>query len=129
MTAYIALLRKDSDSDIGVEFPDFPGCVTAGRSLEEAPRMAAEALELHIDGMAEDHTEIPSPSTLDAVMAQAEHRDSVAMLIEVATRPAKSVRVNVTLPQDLLDAIDRTTKNRSRFLAEAARAKLHESTA
>ena len=31
MVAYIALLRKDRASDYGVEFPDFPGCVTAGR--------------------------------------------------------------------------------------------------
>jgi hypothetical protein len=33
MTSYIALLRKDVDSDYGVEFPDFPGCVTAGTTL------------------------------------------------------------------------------------------------
>jgi metal-responsive CopG/Arc/MetJ family transcriptional regulator len=30
------------------------------------------------------------------------------------------------LPQDVLDAIDRATTNRSRFLAEAAQAKLRE---
>ncbi len=35
--SYIALLRKDEGSDYGVEFPDFPGCVTAGKTLEEAP--------------------------------------------------------------------------------------------
>ena len=46
MTAYIALLRKQPDSDFGVDFPDFPGCVTAGETLEEARVMAAEALAL-----------------------------------------------------------------------------------
>ena len=46
MPSYVALLRKDEGSDYGVEFPDFPGCVTAGRSLDEARTMAAEALEL-----------------------------------------------------------------------------------
>jgi metal-responsive CopG/Arc/MetJ family transcriptional regulator len=30
------------------------------------------------------------------------------------------------LPEDLVEAIDRTTHNRSRFLADAAKAKLHE---
>ena len=39
---YIALLRKDADSDFSVDFPDFPGCVTAGTSLEEARLLAAE---------------------------------------------------------------------------------------
>ena len=33
---YVAYLHKDRDSDFGVSFPDFPGCVTAGRTLEEA---------------------------------------------------------------------------------------------
>ena len=35
MTAYIALLRKDQGSDYGMGFPDFPGCVTAGTTLED----------------------------------------------------------------------------------------------
>lgn len=33
MTAYIALLRKKPTNDFGVDFPDFPGCVTAGKTL------------------------------------------------------------------------------------------------
>jgi predicted RNase H-like HicB family nuclease len=37
MTAYIALIRKEPDSDFGVDFPDFPGCVTAGRTLGGPP--------------------------------------------------------------------------------------------
>ena len=51
---YIAYLHKDRKSDFGVSFPDFPGCVTAGRTLDEARRMAAEALALHIRGMLDD---------------------------------------------------------------------------
>ena len=35
-------------------------------------------------------------------------------------RPAKSVRINVMLPEDLIAAIDRIATNRSRFLTEAA---------
>ena len=44
MSTYIALIRKDPDSDYGVDFPDFPGCVTAGSTLDEARSMADEAL-------------------------------------------------------------------------------------
>jgi predicted RNase H-like HicB family nuclease len=126
MTAYIGLIRKDRGSDFGVDFPDFPGCVTAGKSLDEARSMAAEALVLHIQGMTEDREPIPEPSGLDAVMSDPDNRDGVAFLVEVAMRPAKAVRINVMLPEDLVEAIDRTTTNRSRFLAEAARMKLHE---
>lgn len=124
MTAYIALLRKEPTSDFGVEFPDFPGCVTAGKTLEEASRMAAEALEFHIAGMREDREPVPEPATLDAIMADPQNRDAVAFLVEFGTHPAKSVRINVMLPEDLVAAIDRVAPNRSRFLADAALANL-----
>ncbi len=124
MTSYVALLRKDEGSDYGVEFPDFPGCVTAGRSLDEARKMAAEALELHIEGMQEDGGAIPEPSSLDAIMTDPENANAVVFLVDVATRPAKSVRINIMLPADLIEAIDKVSRNRSGFLAEAARLKL-----
>jgi predicted RNase H-like HicB family nuclease len=44
---YIAIVHKEADSDFGVSFPDFPGCITAGRTLDEAKDMAAEALTGH----------------------------------------------------------------------------------
>ena len=123
MTAYVALLRKETDSDFGVDFPDFPGCVTAGVTLEDARRMATEALALHVEGMIADGDAIPEPSGLDAIMADPHHTDAVAVLIDAPVRQV-SVRVNVSLPKELLMAIDRVSANRSRFLAEAAREKL-----
>jgi predicted RNase H-like HicB family nuclease len=62
---YIAYLHKDRDSDFGVSFPDFLGCVTAGKTLEEARRMASEALALHIAGLIEDGDDVPAPSGFD----------------------------------------------------------------
>ena len=38
MATYIALLHKAKASSFGVTFPDFPGCVTGGETLEEAKR-------------------------------------------------------------------------------------------
>jgi predicted RNase H-like HicB family nuclease len=49
----IALIHKESDSDFGVSFPDFPGCVTAGRTIDEAKDMAREALSGHVRVMTE----------------------------------------------------------------------------
>jgi predicted RNase H-like HicB family nuclease len=124
MTSYIAILRKEPDSDYGVDFPDFPGCITAGSTLDEARVMAAEALDFHVEGMIEDGAAIPEPSSLEAIMSDPDNRDGVAILVDLPRKPNPSVRVNVTLPQDLIDAIDRVTDNRSRFLAEAARKRL-----
>ena len=120
MTEYIALLHKDRDGDYGVSFPDFPGCVTAGKTLDEARRMAAEALAFHIEGVIEDGEAIPSPSTLDTIMRERVNRDAAAFIVAVPTETERAVRVNVTLPESLLRRIDETTDNRSRFLAQAA---------
>ena len=51
---YIAYLHKYRKSDYGVSFPDFPGCITAGNTLEEARRTAAKALTFHIEGITEE---------------------------------------------------------------------------
>jgi predicted RNase H-like HicB family nuclease len=75
VTNYIALVRKDPDSDFGVDFPDFPGCVSAGATVDEARRMAQEAFEFHVRGMVEDGDELPVPSSLDRVMAEPANGD------------------------------------------------------
>ena len=58
---YAAVIHKEDTSDYGVSFPDFPGCVTAGSTLDEAYAMAKEALQFHIDGLVEDGEKFPSP--------------------------------------------------------------------
>jgi len=125
MTHYIALIHKDPESDFGVSFPDFPGCVTAGKTLDEAQTMAEEALALHVEGMAEDGDPIPEPSSLEAIMSDPPNRDGVAVLVTLKTPVSKTVRVNVTLPEDVLQEIDRYAEShgysRSGFLTLAAK--------
>jgi predicted RNase H-like HicB family nuclease len=127
MTSYIGLIRKDADSDFGVDFPDFPGCVSAGTTLDEARRMAQEALELHVSGMVEDGEELPAPRSLEAIMANPENGDAVAFLVTLREPADRAVRVNITLPERLLRRIDERVKNRSAFLARAAEKALAES--
>jgi hypothetical protein len=74
--------------------------------------------------MIEDRAAIPSPSPLDAIMADPANCDAVAFLVDVPNRPVRAVRVNATLPEDVLAQIEKTARNRSKFLAEAARALL-----
>ena len=45
---HVAIIRRDASSDYGVEFPDVPGCISAGRTIEEARAMATEALAGHL---------------------------------------------------------------------------------
>lgn len=125
MRHYIALIHKEADSDFGVSFPDFAGIATAGTTLDDARAMAEEALVFHIEGLVADGEAIPEPSSLETVMADPENRDGVAILVPVKTETRKAVRVNVTLPEDVLEQIDRYAEahgyTRSGFLAQAAR--------
>ena len=125
MTNYIGLIHKEADSDYGVSFPDFPGVVTAGTSLDDARAMAEEALCLHIEGMIEDGEPVPEPSSLQDVMADPENKNGVAILVSVKSDVKKAVRVNVTLPEDVLVLIDQYATDhgytRSGFLVLAAK--------
>jgi predicted RNase H-like HicB family nuclease len=125
MRQYIALIHQDAGSDYGVSFPDLPGCVTAGLDLDDARAMAEEALALHLAGMAEDEEPIPEPSSLEAAMADRENRDAVAILVKAPPATAKAVRVNMTIPEDELEQIDKFAieqgYTRSGFLLHAAK--------
>lgn len=125
---YIAILHKEPDSDWGVSFPDFPGCITVGSSLEEARRMAREALALHVRGMVEDGLAVPQPMALDAVARHPDFADGVAVLVSLAEAKPRSVRVNIMLPEPDLQAIDARARaegvSRSSFLLRAARSAL-----
>ncbi len=125
MPSFIGLIHKDADSDFGVSFPDFPGAITAGKTLDEARAMAEEALALHVEGLTEDGEVLPEPSTLEEVMSDPENRSGVAILVSVKTEQPRAVRVNVTLPEDVLEQIDRYAEahgfTRSGLLAQAAK--------
>ena len=125
MRQYIALIHKEPNSDYGVSFPDLPGVISAGSTLDEARDMAAEALALHLEGLVEDGEAAPEPSSLEAIMKEVRNRDGVAVLIAAPTPDVKSVRINVTMPADVLDQIDRHAERegftRSGFLAQAAK--------
>jgi len=128
MSSFIALIHKEAKSDYGVSFPDLPGCITAGRTLDEARALAAEALAFHLEGMIMDGEPIPEPSSLSAIMADAVNKDGVAILVDAPQQKSKSVRVNITLADDLLQSIDRHAAEngltRSGFLARAAQKEL-----
>lgn len=101
---YWALIHKDLDSDYGVSFPDFPGCVTAGSSIAEAERMASEALGLHVEFLLEGGSALPYPS-LDGEIYEAarqvagESGPVVIVPVTIAT-PAR-ISINMQLDPHL----------------------------
>lgn len=117
---YIAIIHKEPGSCFGVSFPDFPGCISAGATLEEARLQAKEALEGHIRLMKEDKEPVPDPSSLDEVMKDPDFKSGVAFVVPVDT--GVYVRINITLPEWKLEAIDKAAKekglSRSAYIAQ-----------
>jgi len=125
MANYIAIVHKEAKSDFGVSFPDFPGCITAGKNIDEAKDMAQEALTLHIQGMLEDSEQLPNPSRLEEIMSDSDYANAIAYLVvSVPDAKPRTVRVNVTVPEMTLKQIDAAAKkrgmSRSSFLVHAA---------
>jgi predicted RNase H-like HicB family nuclease len=106
MRYYIGLLHKDAGSDYGVSFPDFPGCVTAGETLDEAHALAAEALSFHIDGMLVDGAAPPMPTPLERIMADATNRDGAAIVVPVRDVGSDAVRFDMSVDENTLSKID-----------------------
>lgn len=120
---YPAIIEK-AGGNFSVFFPDVPGCVSVGDTVEETAANAEAALALHFQGMQEDKDPIPEPSAWEAVAADPEVEEYARVLVR-ATLPGKAMRVNITMDEGLLEAADdaasRMGLSRSGFLAEAVR--------
>lgn len=128
MQHYVALVHGKAGA-YGISFPDFPGCVSAGDTVDHALRSGIEALHLHMEGMIEDDAAIPAPRTVDAIRADPHFsddlRDAVVAMVPVVPPAGKPIRLNVSLDAPLVVEIDaaaeRMGQTRSGFLAEGAR--------
>ncbi len=126
---YVALVHKEPDSAYGVSFPDFPGCVAAGQTFDKAVHDAVKALGLHVEGLREDGERVPAPRTPEEILAAEDawwDTDGATLAaVPLIEDRVRKVRVNVTIPHDLLQAIDSLAEargiTRSAFLASASR--------
>ncbi len=57
---YRILLKKEPEGGYTVIVPSLPGCITFGDTIEEAIKMAREAIELYIASLKEHGEEIPT---------------------------------------------------------------------
>jgi predicted RNase H-like HicB family nuclease len=125
----VAIIHKETGSAYGVSFPDLPGCIAAGDTEQEALTNAAAAVAFHVEHMRDHGDIVPLPRPLDQVRADPSFADDFAGHAAVAlvpyALPGKTVRINITIDEHLLAAIDRAARERgstrSGLLGEAAR--------
>jgi predicted RNase H-like HicB family nuclease len=119
---YPAIVERTADG-FSVFFPDLPGCASAGVTIQQAALNAEDALAGHLLVSAQYGDEVSDPTSLDELESDPDIYE-VARILVRAERPGKSIRLNITLDEGLVAAIDRVAKNRSGFIAEAARHQL-----
>lgn len=105
---YPMIVHDDSDG-LWAEFPDFPGCFTAGDTLTELFENAQDAIACDLeDGISSDIM-IPNPTNPKSV--QVEGKDAFLAMVEInldPTKYSKAVKKTLTIPawlnQKALDA-------------------------
>lgn len=124
----IAILPGDAQHAWGVEVPDIPGCFSAGNDLGDAMAMAREAIEGHLEILAEDGAAIPAAQKVTVHQANPDFEGCIWALVDIDITKylGKAEKLNITLPAHLLTRIDEhvkhhpEVKSRSGFLASAA---------
>ncbi|HAT1597527.1 TPA: type II toxin-antitoxin system HicB family antitoxin [Legionella pneumophila] len=124
---YPVVIHKDENSDFGVMVPDIPGCYSAGNTYDEALNNVIEAIECHLEGLLLDNESVPVGSSMDSWIDSEEFKEGVWAFVDIdlSQISGKAKRVNITIPERVLNLIDlyaksHSIKNRSSFLADAA---------
>ena len=60
MKRYLIVIEQ-TESGYSSYSPDLSGCVSAGKTREDAERNMREAIEFHIDGLREEGYAVPEP--------------------------------------------------------------------
>jgi len=122
---YPLYVWQDEGSAYGATFPDLPGVNTAADSLDDLERNAQEAVE----AMYYDNDEPIPPPTHDAKKLHSHEVNDgegfwLFVDIDLSKVSSKAVRLNISLPEQLVARIDSTASrlhmSRSAFLALAA---------
>ncbi|HWQ10855.1 MAG TPA: type II toxin-antitoxin system HicB family antitoxin [Holophaga sp.] len=122
MLTHIAVIARKAKG-YQATFPDFPGHEVEGATLEEVRIQAQGALEEYLATNFEEGKTAKAKS-LDEVALKAE--GGILLALSVNEPKSRAVRINITIPEDLLAAVDRAAEahdmSRSRFLAKAVEA-------
>jgi predicted RNase H-like HicB family nuclease len=113
-TLYIALIDGEP-SAYGASFPDLPGCVAMGETLDEVTQSAAEALREWVEMAELHHEQVNAPSSLDRLICDLNVRAAIAdgavpahiLLVRAISRPVKA---NLSLDAGILAAIDNSAQ-------------------
>ena len=130
----IYLYQADSGSFSGF-VPDITGCYFAGETIDAAIADAWNAIDAHLDYVTEKGELVPQAQSISVHMNDEDCQGGIWAYVDVdlSKYDSKAVKLNITLPQNLLVKIDtyvelhREYGSRSGFFADLARRELQKS--
>lgn len=111
-----------NDGSYTITFPDLPGCISEGESLENALYMAGDALTQWLEYSIESGDSIPAASGPRAVQAEG---DEFVNLIRAVVRDGRAVRRTVSIPKWLDEQVAAAGISLSKVLQDALKERLH----
>lgn len=119
---YPALFHfNGNDGSYTITYPDLPGCVSEGKSLENALYMAQDALRQWLECTIEVGQEIPDASRVEDIALE---QGEFVNLIRAELKDARAIRRTVSIPKWLYDAAASANLSLSRVLQEALKERL-----
>lgn len=125
---YTAVFSPNENESYTVTFPDIKGCITEGKTLDEAISMANDALCLMLYDMEESKKAIPSATKPDKVKAPEGGFCSVISADTETYRRYynnKAVKKTLTIPAWLNERAEEAHINFSGVLQSALKEQLH----
>ncbi len=58
---FTAFVRKEESKDYWLDIPDLPGCISYGKTIEEAKTNFKDALDMHLEDMREEGQQLSRP--------------------------------------------------------------------
>ena len=120
-----AVIEK-CDEGYNVTFPNLPGCVASGRTINEAVSEAREGLALHIWGFEQDNEQVPQPnfSAIELDTNEVVCYIDVNMFSIRAKMDNRAVKKTLTIPWYLNELAEQKRINFSQLLQYALKEKL-----
>jgi predicted RNase H-like HicB family nuclease len=122
---YPAIFHKDEDGTFWVEFPDLPGCLTDGETIEKAIANAEEVLGVYIVTRMEENLEVTSPSNIEELNTGDGFTSYVTTDIDQYRRNTKSVKKTLSIPQWLNEEAEKQHISFSAVLQSALKRELN----
>lgn len=108
MARYPALIDGEQGA-YGVVFPDLPGIVAMGATVEDAMVNAEQALRDYVLEAERDGADIESPSAIESVVSPS---GSALVSVPLIRLSGRRVRANLTLDEGVAEFIDTESKRR-----------------